>query len=624
MKILFVKTDSSNYDFISYRFIVDFAPFKENKKAGSSEIMALILGGEIDRNRFIKNMTSDEKAMDSTLNFMANKLTIPTFSNKDISSAKTYYSRQLPTPEDSLINYFSDDFRFGEKHPFAEEMSLNSINNIDKTSLFESYYQIFKPENSYLVVVGNTNIDIIYLYANKNFGNWNKVNNPQVIEYEVEKPDDKIVRFINGKTKDSYVSITYPINLTIRDDDFITVKILNKIIYKKVYEKFNIAYNYNEQIETEISQNDYVGSFIVKLKVDDNQLETTIDGLYKVLKKIKAGEINDKIVAKTKDGIKNRYVQSFIISYNIADYAYNIEKYNLERDYYTNYIKNIDKIGKKEVREVASKYITPEKSDCVVLGDENKLSCELMYIAKKIKVEYYNINDIKPYKIIKKGFGSKTIINNYLESCHAPEESYNITINFTADYLIDSTHYNLDGKIFKKYPSYHYYKTELILETDTLFHQLEICNGKAWLDSIMTDNKTFNNDELYLKIYKAYLFPEQFFEELNFKTKLICDTNITNLGQYKIEVTIPNNIIYYEYYDQNTKKKLRTEKFELKNGNYEHTETYEYSDYQKIDDRTKIKIPFTIKQSYKNISITIKINSIDTKTKIPNKIFKIK
>ena len=625
MKILFVKTDSSNYNFISYRFITDFAPFAEKEKAGSSEIMAFILGAEIDgKNRFVKNMTSDEDAMDSTINFLANKITIPDFSNKNIKATKTYYSRLLSNNEDSLINYISAEFRFGKEHPFSEYMDLQTLNNIDKTSLFESYYQILKPENSYLIVVGNTNIELLYAYTNKYFGTWNKVANPIITDYKVYKQEGKIVKFMNKETSSSYLSVTYPIDFSFNDKNFMATKILNEILSQKINDKFRLGYSNNEQIETRISQSDFVGSFIVKCKITDNQVEKCVDETYEIIEKIEAGEINDKNISKAKERVKQNYIGSFIISYNIADYAYNLEKYNLERDYYTNYLANIDKVNKEEVREVANKYVTPENSYCVILGDEKKISCELTYIAKKIKVEYYNINDNKPYKIVKKGFGSKTIINDYLESCNAPEESYNITINFTADYLIDTTKYRLNGKIYKKYPSFHYYKTELILEKDTLFHQLEICNGKTWLDSIITGKQIINNDKLYKKIYKAYLFPEQFFEDLNFKTKLICDTNISNNGEYKIQVTTPFDIIYYEYYDQNTKQKLRTEKMELNNGKYEHTETYEYSNYQKIDERTKIKIPFTIKQSYKNTSITINVNKIDTKTKIPNKIFKIK
>ncbi len=625
MKILFVKTDYSNYNYISYRLIVDYAPFKEREKAGSSEIMAFIIGGEIvGNNRFVKNMSSDEGAMDSTLNFLANKVTIPNFSSKNIKATKSYYSRQLVPVEDSLINHLSEEFRFGKEHPFAEKMDLKTLSNIDKTSLFESYYQIFKPENSYLIVVGNTNIEKIYLHVNKYFGNWNKVINPEVIEYNVDKPNDKIVKFVNNNTANTYLSITYPINFSFNDKDFIATKILNEILYQKINEKFRTGYGNDEQIETAISENDYIGSFIVKLKLSDNQLEPKVDEVYEVLEKIKFGEFNDKNITKAKNRVKQNYIQSFLISYNIADYVYNLEKYDLEKKYYTNYLENIDKVSKEEVREVADKYITPEKSHCVILGDENKLSCELVYIAKKTTVEYYNYKDTKPYKIVKKGFGSKTIINDYLESCHAPEESYNIIINFTADYLIDTTKYRLTGKIYKKYPAFHYYKTELILESDTLFHQLEICNGKEWLDSITTDKQIIKEEELYRKIYKAYLFPEQFFEDLNFNTKLICDTSVNNNGEYKIEVKTPSDIIYYEYYNQNTKLKVKTEKLEFIDGKYEHTETYKYSDYKKIDNRTKIKIPFTIEQTYKNISITITINNIDTKTKIPNKIFKIK
>ena len=130
------------------------------------------------------------------------------------------------------------------------------------------------------------------------------------------------------------------------------------------------------------------------------------------------------------------------------------------------------------------------------------------------------------------------------------------------------TVYNLQGIIYKKSPYYYYYKTELVIGTDTLLHQLKVANDEVWLDSTSIGSVYYEEENFWAKVYQAYIFPELYYEKLNYTTEMICDTSLIKNNIFKIKVTTPYNVYFYDYYNINTKEKIKTETVIIKNLSY--------------------------------------------------------
>ena len=622
MKIILVQTNQ--YEYINYRLIIDYEPFLEKKHKGSSRIVAHMLGCETnERNKVWKTMVSHDYGADSLFNFLSDLIVTPKFETSIVNKVKQYFISQIPLNNslDSVILAFSDVFNFGKNHPYTEKYTKKTINNIDNPILFDTYNKIFTPENTYLIIVGNIKVDTINFLAQKYFGKWQKKNISKN-NYSITNVTDTKVFFINNNTSNTYVSITYPIDNNLSHADYIASRVMFNVLRANIDKELNNNGTNILSTKMEFCPDPFIGDISISTAQSDNMLTSTVLGILEQMKKIQSIDENKYLVKNIKAEMKQDFINSFKRPNNIAQYAYNIDKYKLSKNYYFNYLSNLNKVSPYSVQQTARKYIIPEASNIVIIGNKSRLFCQLIELANYYDV-YFNDMELNNYKIIKKGFGSQVIIDDYISYCQAEAQIIDVVIDFDAEYIIDTLTYQLKGQIKKKEPNFYYYKTELFLETDTLFHHLQICNDEAWLDINIIEKKIFLEEDFHKRIYKAYLFPELFFEQLKFEHKFICDTTLINQGLYKIEIKTPYDVIYYDYYNIDTKEKVKTEKLINKNNNYEVIETYEYFDYKEIDEQSKIKLPFLIKQNFKSISIEMKITNIDTKINLRKKDFEI-
>ena len=452
----------------------------------------------------------------------------------------------------------------------------------------------------------------------KHFDSWQDKSSRKQYNNSIPTIDETEVIFINKDTLETYISVTYPLKYNIPNGDFITSRVIHSILKKNI--NINLPVQNNE---TRLCYDPFIGFFSVTTKQNDYLAENTVNGIMQQITSLTSSMINPTTLQQAKSEAQVEFKNSFKNPYNIIQYVYNIDKYLLPKNYYTNYLQKLNNITPTNIQQTAKNYLKPNASSIIIIGKEAELYCQLVSLSQNYNVKFHD-SLFHKFQVYPKEFGSQSIINNYLYLCQAKNNIPDIAIYFEAEYLIDTMSYNLKGTIYKKYPSYYYYETKLFLETDTLFHHIQVCDGEKWMDSTIVGGKIFSEqEEVYQRIYKAYLFPELFFDELNFEHEYICDTALYRQGVHKIKITTPYNVSYYDYYSLEDRRKIRTEKIEQQNNNLVVTETYEYSDYNEIDATTKIQLPYLIIQNYNSITIKMKIIDVDTKINLKKKLFKI-
>lgn len=635
MTVLHIKTDTT-FKYITYRFIVDYKPFKERHAVGSSEILAYILDGEIyNKSQFSRRLVSNKNALREDMYFLDSLITKPNFTDEKINKAKKYYKYLLQSlnQNDSLINKYSAKVCYGKHHPYGEYMTNKTIDTINRKDIQNAYFQIFRPENCYLVIYGNAKTADIEKLANQYFGTWQQPKKGKLTEFESPTPIEPQVKFINTIQPDSYVSLSYPLDFKISDKNYIESQIFKKVLYLYLEKEIVNDFNISEQLKVDIQSNSNISRLDIKVKTKYNSVKTVVEEIYRVLAEIKKDKINQSFLDKAKLENEQNFNNALINEYNICLFAYNIDYYELDKNFYTNFTKKSNKVNKSDIKKLAKGLLPTDNMTWTITGDESIVACELLYLAETMKVYYYDKKYEKPHKIIAKGFGSKKIINDYLDFCYAENTIENITIDFEAnyqiidtvfedEYRIDTLTYKMKGQILKKYPNLYYYKSDFYIKSDTLFHQIETYDGNKWLDSLATERNILKGKVAKKNLHKVYLFPEQFYDELKFSTEFDCTTTLIDSGLYKVVIKTNQDIQYHDFFDIKTKEKKYTEKHVWNGSIFEYKETYKYDDYQKIN--KKVKIPFTIHQTYKNISVTTRITNVDVKTNLRKKQFKIK
>jgi hypothetical protein len=75
----------------------------------------------------------------------------------------------------------------------------------------------------------------------------------------------------------------------------------------------------------------------------------------------------------------------------IAGYALNTVRYDLDRDYYPEYLRNVEATSVNDMNEVAAELIDPERTYVIVVGDK-AVADKLARFATSDQVEYFDVN----------------------------------------------------------------------------------------------------------------------------------------------------------------------------------------------------------------------------------------
>ncbi len=610
---------SNQFEYLNYRIIFDFNPVDEPTKNSVKFIAKYLNLYEKNKTQFYTTKVSDTNAIDSMFRFIKTSYFGPTFDYQKIEKNKKAIRTELKKEKGNVAwhKIISNSFCFGRNSIYSNYLKSDDLDQINSQTLQTLYIKIIKPSQTTIVIVGKINADSVDKYALNIFGNW-KNNELKTPFPEVNELAQTVIHYQQNNSAYNF-SLSYPIEYFYTNADFLTKTLLFQIFDDKIkkYTGKKISNLFIEHKPAPVA-----ASFFLFYNFQAKKFESSTDETFSMLRDMLIYPPSSAEIDKAKKEIINSFELSLKNPYNIANYAYILSKYKLPADYFANYKANIENITTDKLSESAQKIFKPDNASVFVQGKLNPLICQLHYIAKFYKVEFYD-NYFYKYKIINKGFDSQYIINDYLKTCNASEKIKNLTINFSVQYKAD-TIYNAIGVIYKKYPNFYYYKTQLIVPPDTLLQKLQIADEKHSLEISALDTTVYsNNDDFWGKIFRTSIFPELFYDKLKYTTQIICDSALIKKNIFKIKVSTPYNYFLYDYYDLSLKEKIRTEKIEYKKGLADTLQTIEYTDYKTISNKSKLRMPFTIKEKTDGFEILIKIKKIDDKTKLKKKIFNI-
>ena len=117
----------------------------------------------------------------------------------------------------------------------------------------------------------------------------------------------------------------------------------------------------------------YRGMFIVYCTTKTESTHDAVQKSLDELHRIRDEEVADEEFIRAKDALRNQFVFKFDLSSEIVTRYVNLEHDGLPRDYLQNYLGNIDAVTKRDVQNAANKYLHPDKSIILVLGNEKAL-----------------------------------------------------------------------------------------------------------------------------------------------------------------------------------------------------------------------------------------------------------
>lgn len=608
---------------VNANLTMDRAPYSEGAVTGVSEIMAEQFENgttNMSKDEFNKkvdylganlNFSSNGAAANSlskyfpqVLNLMADAIINPKFSAEEIQDSKDRAIEGLKSEEknaSSIASKVSNALMYGKNTSRGEFETVESISKIQLADVQNTYKKYYAPDNAYLVIVGDVKFDQVKPMIEKAFSGWKKANTPiSPLEpaSNVAKTEINVVDVPSAVQ--SVVSLNNLNTLKMKDPNYFPATIANYILggggearlFMNLREKNGFTYGAYSNLSASKYSPQFSASASVRNEVTDKAVKEFMNEL-NAISTVKPEELEN---AKAK--LKGSFIMSLEQPSTIARFALNKKVQDLPDDFYTNYLKSIDKVTAADVSNAVKSTILPNQSRIFIAGKAADISEGLEKLGYPVKYFDKEANPVaKPTtQKVDAGVTVASVADKYINAIGGKANIDKVS-SYTVNASMSMQGQNIDLKMMKAKGG-----KELTTVTgmgQTL--QKQVFDGKTGYSEQMGQKVEMKPEQIAEKLKNTELFPELgFAKSADYKLAGIEKIG----GEDSYAVKNGDNTYYYS-----VKTGLKTgETKTVKAMGQTMTVPTTFSDYKDV---AGVKMPYTITVSQMGMDMTMNVKSYE-------------
>ncbi|AXG68474.1 putative zinc protease [Kordia sp. SMS9] len=448
---------------VSATLNIDNPLIVEGKKAGISSLVSSLLGSgstSISKDDFNEEVdylgaslnfgsqsafaASLSKYFPRIMELMADAGLNPNFTQEDLDSERAKIIEGIKSQKKN-VEAISDRVRsvlaYGVNHPYGEFVSEETVKNVTLQDIKDFHKKYFRPNNAYLIVIGDVKTKDVKKLVKKLFKKWEKGTITAASYDTASNPTNTEINFINADNAvQSELSVQNTVNLTMKDADYFPVLIANNILggggearlFNNLREDKKFTYGSYSRIG---NNRKTISRFSATAKVRNAVTDSAVVEILKEIKTITSELVSDEELKNVKAKYVGRFVTGVERPATIANYALNIITEDLPENFYETYLEKIEAVTKEDVLRAAKKYFLKDNLRIVVTGKGSEVIGGLenmMFEGKKVPVKYfdqYGSPTEKPVfkKPIPAGVTAQTVIDDYLKAIGGKEKLMSVT-----------------------------------------------------------------------------------------------------------------------------------------------------------------------------------------------------
>ncbi|MFN8257470.1 MAG: insulinase family protein [Bacteroidales bacterium] len=567
-----------------------------------------------------------KNSLDTALYHFSDLFQIPVVSEETLEKAKTSILQETETiskqPEDK-IDKITKSIIYGKDHPVLKFFSETEINAVTPLLYKEFYEKFYKPNNSFILVMGKISKDSLHFLANKNFSSWKKKEVPESSYKLLPIEEPKIVFFDTIPSGETNIKILFPFALHPFTFDSEKAELLSVLFQKILSQKLITDMGLAKSLEARFESDKITGNYQLTVKLSKDSLNLVVQTIIKTISELKEGKYPEKELESAKKQIveefKNHKTNNEFLSWLII----NSECNNLPKEYYADFISSVNSVNQSGIQTFSAKYLNYNTALFQIPGHWYDSLNEFIKLCGQFRIELYNLDGTMK-KVIPKGFNGFSVIDNYISSVGGIsniDKIKDVSISFGAVYeLSGGERILVEGQMMHKAENKYFEKTYMVRpKLDTVFLQQLVYDGVNGTDSSMYNKKKLQGAELEQLKYKSPFVPEIKYRDWSFEARLVMADTISGNHVWVVIIQNPANQKIIDFYDVD--KGLRYKRI-ITDNNYLAERTVEYSNYNKTQE-SEILYPFLKIIKAKDVVIKMKIREIDYKTRINKKFFEI-
>ncbi|MEC3877400.1 M16 family metallopeptidase [Chryseobacterium salviniae] len=602
---------------------MDRPPYYEGSVAGVSDIMAEqfengtttmskddfnkkvdYLGANLSFSSNGAAANSLSKYFPQVLSLMADAIINPKFSAKEIEDSKERAIEGLKTEEknaSAIASKVSNALMYGKNTSRGEFPTVETIGKIQLADVQNVYKKYYAPDNAYLVIVGDVKFDKVKPMIEKAFSGWKKANTPMTPVEPASNVATTEIDVVDVPTAvQSVVSVNNLNNLKMKDPNYFPATIANYILggggearlFMNLREKNGFTYGAYSNMSASKYSPEFSASASVRNEVTDKAVKEFMNEL-NAISTVKPEELEN---AKAK--LKGSFIMSLEQPATIARFALNQKIYDLPSDFYTNYLKSIDKVTAADVSSAVNSTIYPTKSRIFIAGKASDISEGLEKLGYPVKYYDKDANPVsKPTaQKVDASVTVASVADKYLNAIGGKANLSKIS-SYTVNASMSIQGQNIDMKMMKAQGGKE--MTQVTAMGQVV--QKQVFDGKTGYSEQMGQKVPMKPEEIAEKQKNTELFEEMAFAKSP-EYKLTGIEKVGGEDSYAIKG--PETTYYYS-----VKTGLKTgETRTVKAQGQEVSVPTTFSDYKDV---AGVKMPYTISVNQMGMDMTMKVKSYE-------------
>ena len=566
-----------------------------------------------------------KKHSEKILELMSDVILNPAFDQGELDKIKKQTISGIKSSEDSPSAISSNVRKvllYGKDHPYGELQTEETVKTITLDMCKNYYDTYFHPNIAYLAVVGDITTDEAKDLVKKYFSTW-KVKDVPTFEYDkVKIPTARTVAMVDrDNSVQSTITLTYPIDLKIFTDEAIKAGVMNYLLGGGASgELFQVlreekGYTYGAYSSTNADR--LIGNFSASCDARNEVTDSAIAAFIDVMTKFRNENVSEEKLQAAKNYLTGSFSRSLESPQTVANFALNIARYELPKDYYKTYLQKLNAVTVEDVKQLAKKYVTPEKAYVVVVGKAEEVANNLKTFSTSGNVDYYdkygNVYDPSVSKI-PTGVTVNSVLDNYITAIGGRENIEKVKEKVS---VIKGSIQGMEMKITisQKTPN----KLLQVLDAGGM-QQTTVFDGTKGKQIAMGNEVLLEGNDLLETKLEATLNLFLEYEKYGISAELTGMEKVAGNDTYKITLTLPNDNKWIQFYDVASGllvKQLSTK--EAPQGTF--TIAITFDDYRDVDG---VKYPFKFNQTVGPQSMDMEVESITINSGLDDTLFEIK
>lgn len=628
---------------VSMNLLIDRDPVQEGKKAGYVSLAGEMLRqGTTDRPKDSLDQQIDfmgaslytssnniygsglSKYNEKLMAILADVALHPAFPQEEFDKLKKQQISSLESQQDQPEAVASNVFNamvYGKDHPYGEITTIETTKNVDLDDCKTYYNNYWVPNNAYLAIVGDIKAKTAKKMAQKYFGDWKEGNIARNVYKTPSKPAHTRVAFVN---KDNAVqSVIYmgePIQLKPGDPDVIRLRLANQILgvgsMGRLFQNIREDKAYTYGAYSDYNDDRWVGDFSANASVRNDVTDSAIVQFLYEFNRLRTEPVDSADMQAAKNAIIGTFGRALEKPQTVANFALNIQRYNLPDDYYETYLDKLQKLNTQDVMDAAKKYITPDSMDIVVVGKATEVADKLKKFGD---FNYYTPEaevTTAPTIPIPAGVTADSVVMNYIKAIGGKENLKKVKdLKITMEVEIPGAPMTMKATDLRKRPDM--YKSVLEMPGRGVLQE-QVYDGKKGIKGGMMGQQELEGDDLTQLKEQAQFDNELNYLNGNYKIKLTQISKVGDEKAYVMEITDPTGDKTTEYYSVDSGLKLKAESTEnTEKGPVTTSQTF--SDYKEMNG---VKYPYKTVVNAGGQKITLTVTDLQVNKGIKDSEFK--